>query len=88
MELKYDYWAWYFLRQWALEKSPFCYYCNRTLNKYNITLDHYIPKSKGGSDDFSNLVSCCGDCNNKKGDKMPEIFMSEKNELHGRDGEN
>ena len=34
------------------------------------TLDHYIPFSKGGTHDLSNLRTCCMTCNNKKGSKI------------------
>lgn len=46
-----------------------CQYCGT--NK-NLTLDHLIPKSKGGTNDWLNLVTCCESCNKKKGDKTPE----------------
>jgi len=46
-----------------------CVYCDS--NK-NLTLDHLIPKSKGGKNDWLNLVTCCDSCNKKKGDKTPE----------------
>lgn len=43
-----------------------CVYCN---NKNNLTIDHLIPKSKGGQNTWENLVTCCHKCNVKKGDK-------------------
>jgi 5-methylcytosine-specific restriction endonuclease McrA len=46
-----------------------CQYCGKTKN---LTIDHVIPKSKGGEDVWENVVSCCVRCNNKKGDRMPE----------------
>ena len=46
-----------------------CYYCDRELNeKIKFTRDHLIPKSKGGTDKLSNLVPCCGECNEFKAD--------------------
>ena len=44
-----------------------------------MTLDHVIPKSKGGPNTWKNLVTCCGECNVKKGDKDINIFLEEKN---------
>jgi 5-methylcytosine-specific restriction endonuclease McrA len=44
-----------------------CAYCGA---KENLTLDHMIPKSKGGEDSWDNLVTCCTTCNNKKDDMM------------------
>lgn len=46
-----------------------CVYCNS--NK-QLTLDHVIPKSRGGSNDWTNLVTCCFKCNLKKGNRTPE----------------
>jgi len=46
-----------------------CVYCN---SKENLTLDHIIPSSRGGGNEWTNLVSCCISCNTKKGNKTPE----------------
>lgn len=46
-----------------------CVYCGS--NK-NLTLDHVIPKSRGGSNDWTNLVTSCFKCNLKKADRTPE----------------
>lgn len=46
-----------------------CQYCGSTRH---LTIDHVIPKSKGGSEDWSNLVVACSQCNTKKGDKLLE----------------
>lgn len=36
-----------------------------------LTIDHYQPKSKGGEDDFDNLLYCCARCNQYKMDYWP-----------------
>lgn len=46
-----------------------CVYCG---SKRNLTIDHVLPKSKGGTNTWTNLVTCCSPCNRKKGDKTPE----------------
>lgn len=46
-----------------------CVYCGS--NK-NLTLDHVIPKSRGGKNEWTNLVTSCFRCNLKKGNKTPE----------------
>jgi hypothetical protein len=46
-----------------------CGYCG---SKKNLTIDHIIPRSKGGDNSWTNLVTCCNRCNNDKDDKTPE----------------
>ncbi|HEY9188567.1 MAG TPA: HNH endonuclease [Ignavibacteria bacterium] len=46
-----------------------CQYCGSTTKP--LTLDHVLPKSRGGVDSWENLVTACVDCNNKKGDRLP-----------------
>lgn len=48
-----------------------CQYCG-TQSKL-MTTDHVIPKRLGGKDSWDNLVCACINCNNKKGDRTPEI---------------
>src|SRR4051794_19398443 len=50
-----------------------CEYCSVTEVDAagRLTLDHYQPRSRGGSDDLDNLVYCCFRCNNFKGDYWP-----------------
>ena len=48
-----------------------CQYCGGEFQKYQLTLDHVIPKSRGGPKSWENLVTCCVPCNQKKGDKTP-----------------
>ena len=47
-----------------------CQYCDKRLNKSRFTIDHVIPKSKGGKTDWNNLVVSCSKCNTKKGDSL------------------
>lgn len=55
-----------------------CVYCG---SGKNLTIDHVIPKSKGGDNSWTNLVTSCSRCNCNKGDKTPEeagLKMSHK----------
>lgn len=46
-----------------------CQYCG--LND-RITIDHVMPRSRGGKDTWTNLVAACVPCNNRKGNRTPE----------------
>jgi len=46
-----------------------CVYCS---SKDNLTLDHVLPRSRGGGSTWNNLVTACKTCNSKKGDFLPE----------------
>jgi hypothetical protein len=47
-----------------------CRYCGRAAPDVVLHVDHIYPKSKGGSDDPSNLGAACADCNTGKRDKV------------------
>lgn len=49
-----------------------CQFCGRVLPAHELTLDHVVPRSRGGHTDWDNLVACCHACNNLKGDRLPE----------------
>jgi hypothetical protein len=59
-----------------------CHYCKREVSvdrkdfhsPHYATRDHYIPLSKGGKNAMSNIVLCCRECNQKKGNMMPGEF--------------
>lgn len=40
-----------------------CQYCGKTWKDITLEVDHIIPKSKGGTDDVDNLITCCRECN-------------------------
>lgn len=48
-----------------------CQYCAKKFTYKNLTLDHVVPKSRGGGKGWLNLVSACHCCNQKKGNKTP-----------------
>lgn len=52
-----------------------CHYCLTTIKRQQITADHIIPQSKGGTTTNENIVSCCKICNEIKGATGYEEFM-------------
>jgi 5-methylcytosine-specific restriction endonuclease McrA len=48
-----------------------CQYCGS--ERGNLTVDHVIPRSKGGSSAWDNIVTCCAPCNRRKGDRLPRM---------------
>jgi len=46
-----------------------CVYCGK--GHLPLTVDHVIPKSRGGVDNWDNVVAACLPCNNKKGYRTP-----------------
>ena len=45
-----------------------CQYCG---SRSNLTVDHVIPRSKGGTSSWENIVASCAPCNRRKGDRLP-----------------
>jgi len=48
-----------------------CQYCGEALASGDLTLDHVVPRSRGGSSTWENLVACCHPCNRRKGNQLP-----------------
>jgi 5-methylcytosine-specific restriction endonuclease McrA len=56
-------------RRGVLRRDGFrCAYCAKSA----ATIDHVMPRSRGGADSWENLVACCLRCNNTKGDRTPQ----------------
>lgn len=49
-----------------------CQYCGETPGRQLLTVDHVVPRSRGGIHDWTNLVTACTRCNQKKGSLTPE----------------
>ncbi len=48
-----------------------CQYCGEGLTRRTATIDHVLPRSKGGKTSWKNTVTACAPCNSKKADKSP-----------------
>lgn len=51
-----------------IREDGLCGYCSRP----GKTMDHILPKSRGGPASWLNAVNACSDCNEKKADRTPE----------------
>ena len=55
-----------------LRDSFMCQYCGRDLHMaapFDVTLDHLVPRSEGGSNKNENLITACRRCNSQRGSK-------------------
>ncbi|MDK2800410.1 MAG: hypothetical protein PWP27_1672 [Clostridiales bacterium] len=51
-----------------------CHFCGKKLLFKQMSVDHYLPKSKGGPNDIFNLVLSCKKCNKIKKSYVPEDY--------------
>lgn len=51
-----------------LRDEDTCQYCGKRSRE--LTLDHVLPRSRGGQGSWENLVACCRACNSKKGNHL------------------
>jgi 5-methylcytosine-specific restriction endonuclease McrA len=49
-----------------------CQYCGHKASISELTYDHVTPRSQGGTTEWTNIVTCCYDCNRKKGGRTPK----------------
>jgi len=70
-----------FLKTWALRKTIHdrergaCFYCLRRTPASVQCLDHVVPRVRFGRNSYRNLVSCCIECNTRKGDRPARDFL-------------
>ena len=55
-----------------LRDQNICQYCGRKLPRKELNIDHVVPRSRGGTSIWENVVCSCLECNRKKGGKTPE----------------
>ena len=49
-----------------------CQYCGGQPGRSDLTIDHVLPRSRGGATTWENVVTACGPCNRRKGDRTPD----------------
>lgn len=74
-------------RRSVWSRSKLCHWCKCRMRDYlphafprlpadAFTLDHVVPRSKGGDNTLANLVGACHACNNKRGDMDADAFRA------------
>ena len=70
-----------FWKTWALRRAIHdrergaCFYCLRRTAANMRSLDHVVPRVRFGRNSYRNLVSCCLECNTRKGDRAARDFL-------------
>lgn len=59
------------------KQEGLCAGCRDDIPFKNLTIDHMLPRSKGGTDHLENLQLLCNFCNSKKGDRPMELLVAE-----------
>ncbi len=49
-----------------------CQYCGAQPGRAELTVDHIVPRSRGGPTTWENVVTACGPCNRRKGNRTPD----------------
>lgn len=65
-------------RRTVLSRDDYtCQYCGAQPGKGDLTMDHVLPRSRGGDHSWENVTTACGPCNRRKGNRTPaEAGMS------------
>lgn len=59
-----------------------CAYCDKELTLFNATIDHIVPKHKGGHSTRNNLACACTNCNRAKGSQGVFEYLSPSNKYY------
>ncbi len=60
-------------RRFILARDHYtCQYCGAQPGANNLTIDHVIPRSRGGEKSWENVVAACRACNQRKGNRTPK----------------
>ena len=51
-----------------------CAYCGNEFHEQHLTIDHIVPKSRGGKHSWQNVVTACKRCNHHKSDRLIETL--------------
>lgn len=63
------------------KSKPVCYFCKETIPKKKTTVEHLLPRSRGGTNEESNLAIACAPCNSDKDNMTVQEYEIYKNLL-------
>ncbi len=67
------------IRTLVTKHKGLCQYCNKPIERADMTIDHIIPTSKGGLDIIENLALACNSCNQEKGNGISvDVFENQE----------
>lgn len=62
-----------FSRRNVFKRDQFrCQYCAKRCDSEDLTIDHVLPRSQGGTSNWTNCVLACIECNKRKADRTPD----------------
>ena len=62
-----------------------CTYCDKDLDEKSATIDHIVPKFKGGHNVKSNMICSCSKCNRSKGSVLLEDWYNPSNSYYSEE---
>ena len=62
-----------------------CAYCDKQMCEVTATIDHIIPKHKGGHSTRNNLACCCNSCNRSKASSLPFDWIKQGHPLYSEE---
>ena len=62
-----------------------CAYCDKELDTKSATIDHIVPKFKGGHNVKSNMICSCSKCNRSKGSVLLEDWYNSSNAYYSEE---
>lgn len=65
------------MAEWRAKETVQCFWCKGQFAPAKCHADHVLPVSKGGPHSLGNMVIACARCNQRKGDKMPAVWLAE-----------
>lgn len=89
-------WRLKMIQRLIADYGAYCHYCPTPVrlrvaftehSPTDATLDHKIPRAKGGTNDYENLLLSCWSCNNAKGDQDYDEFKRDRRSRHVKERE-